>query len=256
MCLIALAWQRHPRWPLIVAANRDELHARPSRALGPWPESPDLHGGRDEQAGGAWLLYSSQGRFAAVTNVREGAAPPVGERSRGELVRAFAAGTRSAAAFARELGADAARFGRFNLLLWDGGSLYLAGNHPVFRQVELAAGLHAVSNGAFDADWPKTRRLRAALAAWLEAPAARAAEPDIEPLLAALADRAPVRDAELPDTGVGLERERLLAPPFVAHPVYGTRCSTVLLAGPEGARLVERRFDPEGRVSGESRLRL
>lgn len=254
MCLIALAWRRHPRWPLIVVANRDELHARPSRALGPWPESPGVFGGRDEQAGGAWLLYSTLGRFAAVTNVRDGAAPVAGERSRGELVRAFAAGTQSAEAFTRDLAAEAGRYGRFNLLLWDGGSLHLVGSHPQFRHAVLTPGLHAISNGAFDADWPKTRRLRVALAAWLEAPAAHAAEPDVEPLLAALADREPVLDAELPDTGIGLERERLLAPPFIANPIYGTRCSTVLLAGRQGTCLVERRFNSAGGVGGESRL--
>jgi uncharacterized protein with NRDE domain len=253
MCLIALAWRAHPRWPLVLAANRDELHARPSRALGEWPEAPGLIGGRDEQAGGAWLLCSRDGRWAAVTNVRDGLPAPVALRSRGDLVRDFVAGGRSAQDFAKGLAAQAGDYGRFNLVLGDGDSLWLAGNHPRFRAEALAPGLHAVSNGPFDADWPKTRRLRAVLAHWLDSPQAAAGE--VEALFVALADRRPVHDAELPDTGVGLERERLLAPPFVLHPVYGTRCSTVLLAGAQGIGMQERRFDAEGALVGETRFR-
>lgn len=250
MCLIALAWRAHPRWPLVLAANRDELHARPSRALGEWREAPGLIGGRDEQAGGAWLLCSRKGRFAAVTNVRDGLPAPSAAGSRGGLVLEFVAGGHSAQAFAEGLAASAGDYGRFNLLLGDGDALWLAGNHPRFRADALSPGLHAVSNGPFDADWPKTRRLRAALADWLAS--APAGDGEVGSLFEALADRRPVDDAELPDTGVGIERERLLAPPFVLHPVYGTRCSTVLLVGAEGIRMVERRFDPEGHPAGES----
>jgi uncharacterized protein with NRDE domain len=254
MCLIALAWNVHPQYPLLLAANRDELHVRPADALQVWPQQPDLIGGRDAVAGGSWLLLSRRRRMAAVTNVRAGAAPPPALRSRGELVHDFVAGDASADAFCTQLADKAADYGRFNLLLWDGEALWLAGNYPAFRARPLSAGLHAVSNGDFDADWPKTRRLRHALSAWIEAHPQ--ASNHVEPLFGALADREPVHDAELPDTGIGLERERLLAPPFVLHPLYGTRCSSVLLARDRSLLIIERRFAADGREQGSSRVEI
>jgi uncharacterized protein with NRDE domain len=252
MCLIALAWKVLPRFPLLLVANRDELHERPADPLQVWPQQPDLFGGRDALAGGSWLLLSRRRRMAAVTNVRAGALPAPALRSRGALVHDFVAGDASAGGFCRLLTDRAADYGRFNLLLWDGDELWLAGNHPAFRARPLGAGLHAVSNGDFDADWPKTRRLRAALANWIGLHPQ--ASNEVEPLFAALADREPVQDAELPDTGVGLERERLLAPPFVLHPVYGTRCSSVLLVGDRSLLMLERRFAADGREQGRSRV--
>jgi len=252
MCLIALAWRVHPHWELVLAANRDELHARPSRPLQEWPELPGIIGGRDELVGGFWLMLSRSGRLAAVTNLRDGPSAPAAARSRGDLVRDFMAGPLSAEAFARSLDDSAMQYGRFNLLLFDGADLLLVCNHPRFDARRLEPGLHAVSNGSFDADWPKTRRLRSALSDWLPGPAAKSA--DIEPLFAALGDQQPAADGELPDTGIGIERERLLAPPFVLHPVYGTRCSSVVLIGDGGFRFVERRFDPQARLLGQSEL--
>lgn len=252
MCLIALAWNVHPQFPLLLAANRDELHQRPAEPLQVWPGQPDLIGGRDTLAGGSWLLISRRRRMAAVTNVRAGPAPSPALRSRGALVHDFVAGTASASEFCAQLSGTAAEYGRFNLLLWDDASLWLAGNHPAFRARPLDAGLHAVSNGDFDADWPKTRRLRQALAAWVDAHPKGSNQ--VETLFAALADREPVHDDELPDTGIGLERERLLAPPFVLHPVYGTRCSSLLLAGHRSLQIIERRFAADGRELGQSQV--
>jgi uncharacterized protein with NRDE domain len=254
MCLIALAWNIHPKFPLLLAANRDELHERPADPLQVWPQQPDLIGGRDSRAGGSWLLLSRRRRMAAVTNVRAGAVPPPATRSRGALVHDFVAGNAPAQEFCERLVDTAADYGRFNLLLWDGGALWLAGNYPAFRARPLSAGLHAVSNGDFDADWPKTGRLRRAVDSWVGTHPQ--ASNDVESLFTALADRAPVQDAELPDTGVGLERERLLAPPFVLHPVYGTRCSSVLLAGDQSLLLIERRFASDGREQGRSRVEI
>lgn len=254
MCLIALAWKLHPQFPLLLAANRDEMHTRPTDPLQVWPGQPDLIGGRDALAGGSWLLLSRRRRMAAVTNVRVGLAAAPAKRSRGELVHDFVAGDASAETFCAQLSATCADYGRFNLLLWDGEALWLAGNHPVYRARPLGAGLHAVSNGDFDADWPKTRRLRAALGGWVDAHPQ--ASHEVEPLFAALADRAPAHDAELPDTGVGLDNERLLAPPFVLHPDYGTRCSSVLFAAENSLLISERRYAPDGREQGRSRVLL
>lgn len=257
MCLVAVAWRTHPRWPLALIANRDELHARPSAAAGFDPEAPEVYGGRDLVQGGGWLQVSVRGRLAAVTNVRAGlsveAAPP---RSRGWLVRDFVRGDSGAGGFARALSASAGEHGRFNLLAWDGDALAFAGNHPAFAARAVEPGLHAMSNGAFDAAWPKSTFATQALAAWLDSASAEAADAElpaaIEPLFAALRDTTRAADAALPDTGVGLELERALSPPFVLDGRYGTRCSSIVLAGADRLLFAERRFDAAGAAIGTS----
>lgn len=251
MCLIAFSWRAHPRWPLVLIANRDEYHARPSAAAAFDADAPAVYGGRDLQAGGSWLLASARGRLAAVTNVRDGqqrAAP----RSRGELVAAFARDRSPAPVYLESLASRVGEYGRFNLLLWDGDGPWLATNHPHFSMGAVAPGRHAMSNGPFDALWPKGSRAVAGLSAWLDSPASLVDAPDPAPLFAALADTQPAPDAALPDTGVGLALERFLSPPFIAGRDYGTRCSTVVLIGADSIRFVERRFGPEGAVLGET----
>ncbi len=253
MCLIALAWQPDSRRPLALIANRDEAHARPSAAAAPQPGHPHVYGGRDLRAGGSWLLASTRGRLAAVTNVRDGRQPELGTRSRGALVADFVQGESDAPTFAAQLARSANEYGRFNLLLWDGAELIFAGNHPRFSTHPVAPGVHAMSNGAFDAPWPKAMHATAALSAWL-AGAQSEIDDDmpLAPLFDALADATPAPDALLPDTGVGLALERALSPPFVRGDTYGTRCSSVVLA--ETGRIVfaERRFGPGGVAQGAS----
>jgi uncharacterized protein with NRDE domain len=254
MCLIAIAWQHHPRYALALIANRDELHARPTAAAGPDPERPDVYGGRDLQAGGSWLQVSTTGRLAAVTNVRVGRNPEAAPRSRGALVRDFVRGETTAAQFTAALTPIAAEHGRYNLLAWDGAALLFATNHPQAETHAVAPGVHAMSNGAFDAAWPKSGHATRALRAWLDSPvSSRDIEaPVLEPLFAALADTSPAPDAALPDTGIGPEMERWLSPPFVRGERYGTRCSTVVLVAEESIVFAERRFGPDGRPLGNS----
>ena len=260
MCLIALAWQSHPRYALALIANRDESHARPAAAAGPDPERPDIYGGRDLAQGGSWLLVSTRGRLAAVTNVRAGLAGEAAPRSRSSLVRDFAGGSASGPDFLEELAAAAAEYGRFNLLLWDGDSLVHASNHPRFAGHPVDPGVHAVSNGAFDERWPKSAHATRALSSWLLSPMEDAAHssgmPRVDPLFDALSDTAPAPDGELPDTGVGLELERALSPAFVRGAHYGTRCSSVVLVGTDAIVFAERRFGPDGSPQGGSSTRL
>ena len=70
MCLILLAWRVPGRHPLVVAANRDEFHARPAAPATFWPDQPAILAGRDLEARGTWMGISRGGRFAAVTNYR------------------------------------------------------------------------------------------------------------------------------------------------------------------------------------------
>lgn len=261
MCLIAIAWNTRPDLPLALIANRDEFHARPTAAAAFDPQHPDVYGGRDLVQNGSWLLASSRRRLAAVTNVRAGVAPDAAALSRGWLVRDFVAGDASAAAFAQGLSETAQAYGRFNLLAWDGNALWFASNHPRFHAAAVAPGLHAMSNGAFDAPWPKSTAATRTLADWLEirAPDTQTASADVaslEPLFAGLRDTHTAPDAALPDTGVGLALERRLSPAFIEDPRYGTRCSSVVLVDRAGMLFSERRFDADGGVIDTSMQRL
>lgn len=249
MCLIAFALNAHPCYRLILAANRDEFHARESAAAQFQADAPELFGGRDLRAGGSWLLASRKGQVAAVTNVRNGQ-PESGLRSRGELVRRAVAaqGLHPELQRIRDTSAD---FGRFNLLAFDGARLWYTGNHPEARLHEVGAGVHTLSNAALDTPWPKTLRLHAAMTQWLAA-----AGDDPAPLLAALADPQIAPDSELPHTGVPLEWERRLSAAFITGDDYGTRASSIVLVADDHIRFIERRFGPAGVALGETDERV
>jgi len=255
MCLISLAWNAHPEYALVLAANRDEFHGRPSAPLARWPDAPAVIGGRDLREGGSWLALSAGARLAAVTNVREPHLPAAA-RSRGELVRDFVTGSATAAEQAARVHAAGAAYGPHNLLLWDGRQLVYTSNRRLPQPVPVEPGIHGISNGPYDAPWPKTLRLNARLREWLSAQNHTHAA-DIEPLLQALADEQGAAYAELPQTGVGLEMERMLAPAFICGERYGTRASSVLLIRRDGqALLFERSFGPGKQALGDVRLEL
>lgn len=254
MCLIALAWHVHPRYPLVLIANRDEFHARPTAPAAVHPDDPQVFGGRDLEKGGSWLMVSSQGRMAAVTNVRLPQPADPDAASRGQLVTGYVRAQIPAAIYGEELAARAAQFAHFNLLAWDGVDLVYAGTHPGYETACVAPGVHVLSNAGLDSPWPKALRVQQRLQDWLTQADHR--EPAIEPLFAALADRQQARDAELPDTGVGIERERFLSAPFIVGADYGTRCSTIMLANDDGIAFTERRFGPLGAYLGEVRQTL
>jgi uncharacterized protein with NRDE domain len=259
MCLIAFAWRTHRRYPLALIANRDEYHDRPSTAAGIDPEAAEIYGGRDLVRGGGWLQVSTRRRIATVTNVRDGPKAEEAPRSRGWLVRDFVRGECDAVGYAAALESTGREHGRFNLLLWDGGELAFASNHPRPMHSAVAPGLHAMSNGAFDAPWPKSGHATRALGAWLASAHSGAEVMDdarLAPLFDALADTAPAPDDFLPDTGVGLELERALSPPFVSGERYGTRCSSVVLVGHDQVVFAERRFGPSALPEGKSLVTL
>ncbi len=251
MCLIALAWRAHPRYRLVLVANRDEFHARPTRPLAQWDDAPEVVGGRDAVHGGSWLALRGA-RLAAVTNVRR--LPQREGRSRGALVADFVRADAPTAQALDALAPEAGAYPPFNLLLHDGDTLAFASNTPDFVPRALSPGVHGISNGALDAPWPKTEALTARLDRWLAASSARAITPDFDPLFDALADGTPAPDDRLPDTGIGIERERFLSPAFIRHDSYGTRASTVVLIADDRIEVVERRFGPGGTLEGETRV--
>ena len=248
MCLIVFAWRPSHAQPLILAANRDEFYARPTLPLAQWEDAPQVHAGRDLEAGGTWLGINADGRFAALTNIREPGKPP-GRRSRGELVARFLTSGVSMDEYLIEMAARSAEYGGFNLLVGDRQQLhFLNANDMTPRRLE--AGVYGVSNAGLDTPWPKLVKAKAALSEHLE-------NPDPEALFGFLTDHAPAPEAELPSTGVGLATEKLLSSVFIASPNYGTRASTVLLVNADGSRrLIERSFGPYGGRLGEVDLEV
>lgn len=250
MCLIAFAWQAHPRWRLVLAGNRDEFHARPSAPLARWGDST-IVGGRDLEAGGTWLGVTDAGRCCVVTNVRDPRDPQLGA-SRGLLATDYLRGEADAATHARTMLTTAADYRPFNLLTFDAIDAFYLGNRPVAKAQAVMPGIHGLSNADFNTPWPKTRALMQRLQAWLDV---HADDGDFAPLFAALADEHRAPDAQLPDTGVGLERERWLSSAFIRGELYGTRASTVIALGHDGRGvIVERRFGPNGREEGETAM--
>ena len=229
MCLVLLAWEKHPRHRLIVAANRDEFYARPTAPAGWWQDSPRVLAGRDLREGGTWMGVTRDGRFAAVTNVREPQAYRVGAPSRGHLVGNFLLSRAPSLGYAAGLMPIAPMFNGFNLLLFDGVTLAWFSNRGTGART-LPPGVYGLSNALLDTPWPKVVLGKDDLRRALDGP-----EDEMEErLFASLARRDPAPEAELPRTGVGDERERALSSAFIATPEYGTRSSTVLLVGRDG----------------------
>jgi uncharacterized protein with NRDE domain len=260
MCLLMLAWQAHPRYQLIVAANRDEFHERPAAPLAKWPPPAEIIAGRDLRAQGTWLGIDRARRFGVVTNFRELQPPKAGAPSRGGLIPDYLgarthAGPTRPGEFLAALEPRAARYSGFNLLLTDADSLWYASNRASPFARRLPPGLYGLSNELLDTPWPKLQRVRAGFESWLREPqAAPAAQ-----LFALLADRtlAPEPAAAANTGGLPPEWARVLSAPFVLHPEYGTRSSTVVLLEPDGRLfLAEHRFDAAGALAGETELHL
>jgi uncharacterized protein with NRDE domain len=251
MCLIGLALDAHPRFSLVIAANRDEFFDRPAAALDWWRSSPDtpwLLGGRDLSAGGTWMALSEHGRIGMLTNVRDPSRHQPNAPSRGALVTAWLDSS----------DVEAQGHNPFNLI---GGDL--RSGHWWWRSdrqaaTPLAAGVHALSNAALNEPWPKVRRLSAALQGALRG----GEDALIASLFALLGDGSVAADADLPDTGIGVERERLLSPIFITTPDgrYGTRCSTVVLGERQRERwrltVIERTHDCYGMTTQDRRVTL
>lgn len=249
MCLIAIAWNAHPRYPLILLGNRDEFHQRPSVAAGWWPEAPGVFGGRDLKAGGSWLGVSRSGRLAVVTN--NPLRPPALDHplSRGTLVSDWLTGTAAAGPFLDAVARDEARYAGFSLLvgtLDQGLEGFVAPAGDLGARWRLDAGITALSNSPRETPWPKVGWLHRALENYLRRP-----ELEAEEMLALVGRRMPVTE---PDGDTPQARARVT--PFVTGADYGTRAGTLILADARGGwHCIERRFGPGGVPAGESQAR-
>jgi len=246
MCLIFIAHRAHRDYPLVVAANRDESHHRGTQVAQFWAEEPDLLAGRDLEAQGTWMGVHRNGRFAAITNYRGPSLNLVNPPSRGSLVSSFLRGSATALDFLQRLSDQGSQYNGFSLLVHDGKSLASYCNREGQPQV-LSPGVYGLSNRVVDTPWPKVVCGRQELTEQLAV-----GPPNSQDLFGILTNSKPAADAELPDTGIGMEREKQLSPRFILGDEYGTRSSTVLIINQRGhAQFAERSYDVKGSLQTE-----
>lgn len=244
MCLILIAWRSTPEFPLVIAANRDEFHARAAEPAHWWPSTPKILAGRDLQAGGTWLGVTRNGRFAALTNYRDPEQRRPNTPSRGMLVTAILQSADNTQEILQRLQKEGAAYNGFNVLFSDGERLGIYESMSGAGR-ELGPGIYGLSNHLLDTPWPKVQAAKSRLSAALSD------LPDTHSALALLRDAELAPDHSLPQTGMSVEWERLLSSAFIRSPTYGTRCSTVLQVDRAGhARFEEWTWDPSGREIG------
>ena len=247
MCLIVLSCGQHPDYPLILAANRDEFHARPTRDAHWWPDKPGILGGRDLQAGGTWLALHKSGRFATVTNFRDAQPPSPKHRSRGHLVTGFLEGNSSPKDYLEEIDEDA--YAGFNLIVGTVSEVaYLSNREEGTRQ--LSPGTYGLSNALLDGPWHKVESSRQKLTAMLATGSVNETK-----LMRLMDDRTKGPVAEVEPGRLDFTKAHAITAPFIVMPDYGTRCTTIVLADRNGNwHFTERRFSATGDTSGESRF--
>ncbi|MCP4301193.1 MAG: NRDE family protein [Gammaproteobacteria bacterium] len=245
MCLVVLAIGQSTLYPLILAANRDEFHGRPTQKADWWPDKPNVIGGRDLQAGGTWLALHRNGRFATVTNYRDAEPVSAKFRSRGHLVTEFLESDQSPLDYLEAI--DGPSYAGFNLIVGDARNVAYLSNRGA-ELCELPAGLYGLSNALLDGPWDKVERSKRGLATLLDHDTVNETT-----LLRLLDDRklGPIEEVEA--ERLGFAKAHAITAPFIVTPEYGTRCSTVVIADRSGRwRMTERRFDRQGVSSGES----
>jgi uncharacterized protein with NRDE domain len=248
MCLILLAFHENTEYPLVVAANRDEAYARPAAPADFWRDYPQVYGGRDLEMGGTWMGLTLSGRFAAVTNFRDGYPKGIAPRSRGDLVGAYLTGVQAAQPYLQTVAARQSEYAGFGTLAGDRNALWFLSNYS--NGVEaVAPGVHGLSNHLLDTPWPKVADGKRELAGLLQSGGPLLPEK----LFDMLADRSVAAPDALPDTGVGILREKELGPKFIAvDDRYGTRSSTVIIVKHDGnVTYAERSFGARGKFLGE-----
>ncbi|MBU8880581.1 NRDE family protein [Bacillus sp. FJAT-29790] len=249
MCLILFAYKKHPKYKLIVAANRDEFYERPTASAYFWEDHPHILAGRDLEKMGTWMGVTSGGRFAALTNYRDPKEITAEKRSRGELVAGYLKGSLQPREYLQEAAKSRIIYPGYNLLAGNTDELYYYSNiEDKIQKVE--PGIYGVSNHLLNTDWPKVKRGKEGLSTVMNGES----EVNVEQLFALLQNADPAPDEALPSTGVSLEWERILSPMFIKSEGYGTRSSAVLLMTDEEIYYKERVFSKEGNVDQEYKL--
>jgi len=241
MCLIVLAHDIHPAYPLVIGANRDEFFDRPTAPLAWWEDHPHVLAGRDLAAGGTWMGITDTGRFAAVTNFRDPLRIKQNAPSRGDLAGGFLCSATPAQRYLEQVQQSAESYNGFNLIVKDGSGLFYYANFQD-RIQRLGAGVYGLSNHLLNTDWPKVIKARKRLSFLMEKDVV-----DETAVFTLLADRQPAPHADLPDTGISPSWERLLSSVFIHSETYGTRSSSVIIMESNGqTRFSERTYDASG----------
>jgi uncharacterized protein with NRDE domain len=240
MCLILLSYKKHVRYPLVFASNRDEFYERPSAPVAFWDDAPDVLAGRDMKDGGTWMGITRKGRIAALTNYRDPMSVRNDAPSRGWLVRDFLCGEQDPESYLEGVAAKADQYNAFSLIVGDLSRLLYFSNRGPGHSIELPPGLYGLSNHLLNTPWTKVEWGKTALSSLLD----REEKPDTEDIFKILMDQSRPDDSQLPDTGAGLEWERIVSPIFITSPVYGTRSSLILMIDRRGhAQLIERNYN-------------
>ncbi|WP_343855508.1 NRDE family protein [Aliiglaciecola litoralis] len=242
MCILFIAVKQHPDYPLIIAANRDEFHQRPTALSQFWDDNNDILAGRDLRAKGTWMGINKNGRLSALTNVRDPQKLLDNPISRGELVSEFLAKQISAQDYLRTLQQTKKSYNGYNLLFGDWDDLWVYNNHTDKTQ-HLTEGVFGLSNADLNSPWPKVNQGVAQLKNHCQ----QRGPLDTDKLFAILLDQTQSNDELLPQTGVSIEWERKLSSIFIQSQEYGTRSSTLLLIdNNKVAHWHEHTFDSNG----------
>ncbi len=247
MCLLVIAYKVHPRYRLIGVANRDEYYHRPSEHLNFWKDNPNILAGRDLKCGGTWLGITRNGRFSAITNYRDPQAVKEGRPSRGLIVKNFLQTYKSPEAYLKELEKCAKDFNPFNVIVGDKQEMWYYSNRS--DSLKLDAGIYGLSNHLLDTPWPKVKKAKQRIKDLITEK-----EIDIEKMFSLLKDKNFPPDQELPDTGIGYDKERMLSPIFIQSPDYGTRSSYVILMEENIVHIFEQNYIVSSSYVKENRL--
>ncbi|RPJ78051.1 MAG: NRDE family protein [Deltaproteobacteria bacterium] len=240
MCLILFSFNQHPDYTLILAANRDEFFNRPAKPLEFWTDDPSVLAGKDLVGGGTWLGVTRSIRFAAITNFRDPYGLQKNAPTRGNLVRDFLCSQVSPEEYIKQIQNTGHQYNGFSLLVGVKDTLLYYSNRSS-TIISVPKGFHGLSNHLLNTPWPKITTGKAKLKPIFSQP-----EIDIEATFQVLGDSDSPPPDHLPDTGVGLEWERILAPLFIHSDFYGTRCSSLLTIKRTGeVMFIERTFSSE-----------
>lgn len=245
MCILFIAVNQHPDYPLIIAANRDEFHARLTQTSHFWADYPDMLAGKDLQAGGTWLGINRIGNFSALTNIRAPSLERFDAQTRGELVVQALHNKSSWEAHTAHLSDTAQNYNGFNLVYGHWQQLHVFNSHTSEHNL-LTDGVYGLSNAQLNTPWPKTQQGVTALNQLCQ----QELPLSVDALFAILTDTTKAQDEHLPDTGIAKPWEKLLSSVFIQSPDYGTRCSTVITVDQQQhLTWQERSYDSSGDIT-------
>ena len=225
MCLILFAYNQHPRYKLILAANRDEFFERPTLSANYWKDDDKILGGRDLKSSGTWLGITRNGKFIAITNFRDPIVESQDHLSRGLLSKSFLLNEQPIDPFLSEISKHKDHYAGFNLLLSEDkfDSLYHYSNISDIK-TPIEKGVHGLSNHLLDTPWPKVSLGKDSLSKLIDLP-----KLETDDLIELLKNDTIAPDNALPNTGISYDLEKNLSPVFISMKGYGTRSSTVIL---------------------------